>query len=152
MRKLSRNILLKGIAMILCIALITPMHILAAEVEPVQPLASYYIDSYQGYIYPAGSGKVQVWFDVTGVHYMDEIGALSVWLYESKDNSTWSHVETFHYTDYSGMLGYDDVFHSGHVSYQGVKGRYYKAYVCIWAGKDGGGDTRYLWTSSKKAT
>lgn len=26
-----------------------------------------------------------------------------------------------------------------YVSYQGAAGKYYKAYVCIWAGKNGGG-------------
>ena len=83
---------------------------------------------------------------------MDEIGVLSIKLYESTDNSTWTRVKTYSYENYSSMLAYDDYVHSSCVSYQGVAGRYYKAYVCIWAGKNGGGDTRYMWTSSKKAT
>lgn len=50
------------------------------------------------------------------------------------------------------MLGHDAIHYSSHVDYQGIAGRYYKAYVTIWAGKDGGGDTRYFWTSVKTAT
>ena len=50
------------------------------------------------------------------------------------------------------MLGHNTHFYGSHVDYQGVVGRYYKAYICIWSGKDGDGDTRYFWTGSTKAT
>jgi hypothetical protein len=50
------------------------------------------------------------------------------------------------------LLGYDKFYHSGHIEYAGTIGRYYKANVSVWAGKDGDGDTRYFWTSPKKAT
>ena len=82
---------------------------------------------------------------------MDEIGALEIKLYESKDNETWTWVDTFHYIDYSDMLVYNDFAHTGHVEYNGTIGRYYKAYVCVWAGKNGDGDTRYFWTPTEKA-
>ena len=121
-------------------------------VSAVEPRASDYLDSYQAYVYPAGSGEIQVWFSVTADTYMDELGALSIHIYESSDNSTWTYKTTYRHSNFSGMLGTNDIFHSGHISYQGTAGKYYKAYVCIWAGKDGGGDTRYFWTSAKKAT
>ncbi len=123
-----------------------------ASATAVTPRASDYLMSYSAYIYPAGWGKVQVWFSVDGVDYMDEIGSLSIQIYESKDQETWTWVETFLHDDCAGMLGYNNHYHSGHVEYAGTIGRYYKAYVCVWAGKDGDGDTRYFWTSPKKAT
>ena len=83
---------------------------------------------------------------------MDEIGTLSVRLYESKDNETWELVETFHYTDFPDLLGYNNYHHTGHIEYNGTIGRYYKAYICVWAGENGTGDSRYFWTSAKKAT
>ena len=141
--------LLKFIAICLIFSLMMPVQANAASVEA---RASYYLDSYQAYIYPAGSGEIQVWFSVTGVEYMDNIGSLSIEIYESKDNSNWTYKETFMHTDYPNMLKENAISHMDCVTYQGVKGRYYKAYVCIWAGKDGGGDTRYYWTSAKKAT
>ena len=49
-------------------------------------------------------------------------------------------------------MGYNKVLHSGSVTYNGVSGRYYRAYITIWGGKDGGGDTRYLWTGAKRAS
>lgn len=85
---------------------------------------------------------------------MDDLGALTIKLYESTDNSTWTRVKTFKHDTYTDteMLGHDAIHYSSHVDYQGIAGRYYKAYVTIWAGKDGGGDTRYFWTSVKTAT
>ncbi len=135
------------VSFLLIIALILPVSVMATE-----PRSSLYLHSYSAYIYPAGWGKVQVWFSVDGTNDMDEIGALNIKLYESTDNETWTWVDTFHYTDYPAMLGYDDFSHYGHVEYNGTIGRYYKAYVCVWAGKDGDGDTRYFWTPAVKAT
>lgn len=138
------------IALLLVIFLALPGLITTASASTSR--ASYYLDSYNTYIYPAALGKVQVWFTVTGIEYMDDIGALSVQIYESTDNETWTWVKTYKHDKTAGMLGHDDYFHSGHVEYQGTIGRYYKAYVTIWAGKDGAGDTRYMWTLPKKAT
>ena len=142
-----KPLLLKAVAVILIVACLLPVNALAVE-----PRASDYLSAYTAYIYQAGWGKIQVWFDVTGTVYMDEIGSLEIRLYESKDNENWTWVKTFDYTDHSGMLGYDDFSHTGHIEYSGTIGRYYKAYVCVWAGKNGNGDTRYFWTSPKKAT
>lgn len=135
------------VALVLVIVLLLPVGAMAAETR-----SSLYLDSYSAYMYPAGWGKVQVWFTVDSVDDMDEIGTLEIQIFESKDNSTWTWVETFEHQDCSDMLIYNYHHHTGHVEYKGTIGRYYKAYVCIWAGKDGAGDTRYIWTSPKKAT
>ncbi len=135
------------VALLLAIVLLLPVGAMAAESR-----SSLYLNSYSAYVYPAGWGKVQVWFDVTGTGYLDEIGALEIRLYESKDNESFTWVKTFDYIDYDGMLGYDDYTHTGHIEYSGTLGRYYKAYVCIWGGRNGDGDTRYFWTNSEKAT
>lgn len=140
------------VAMMLVVVLTLPMSVKAAVVEPVQPCASSYLNSYNAYVYPAGSGKIQVYYSVIGVGYMDTLGALTIKIYESTDNSNWTWVKSFTNDTTPSMIGYDDYYHSGHVDYQGVAGRYYKAYVCIWAGKNGDGDTRYFYTSSKRAT
>ncbi len=142
-----KPMLFNTVIFLLAVVLVCPVNVNAAE-----PRASDYLASYSAYVYPAGWGKVQVWFNVDGTEYMDEIGALDIKLYESKDNETWTWVKTFQFTDYSDMLAYNDYSHMGHVEYNGVIGRYYKAYVCVWAGKDGDGDTRYFWTPTEKAT
>lgn len=146
------SIYLRLIAICLVLSLVIPINANATTVESVEPRASYYLDSYQAYVYPAGNGQIQVWFNVTADDYMDDLGALWIEVYESSDNSTWTYKKTYMHYDYTGLLDQDDYYHSGHITYQGVAGKYYKAYVCMWAGKDGGGDTRYFWTSAKKAT
>ena len=143
----KKHLFFRVIAIVLIIVCVCPINALAVETR-----ASDYLTAYSAYIYPAGWGKVQVWVSVDGTNDMDEIGALQIQLYESRDNETWTWVKTFGYTDYSDMLGYNDFHHTGHVEYNGTIGRYYQAYVSVWAGKDGDGDTRYFWTPSVKAT
>ena len=135
------------LALILVLSMVSPV-----SATEVSPRASDYLMSYSAYVYPAGWYKVQVWVSVSGVDYMDEIGSLMIQIYESKDQETWTWVDTFNFEDHPGMLEYNDYYYSGHVEYSGTIGRYYKAYVCVWAGKNGDGDTRYFWTSPKKAT
>jgi hypothetical protein len=143
----KRTLLAFLLAFLLVVSTVCP-----ATAITVEPRASDYLASYSAYVYPAGWYKVQVWFSVNGVDYMDEIGSLTIRLYESKDQETWTWVETYNYEDNPGMLGCDDHYHNGHIEYAGTIGRYYKAYVCVWAGKDGDGDTRYFWTIPQKAT
>ncbi len=151
MRSLKPNTIIRLIALLLVISLTSPLYVSATEVT-TQPRASHYLDSYNTYVCAMGSGKLQIWYTVVGVTTMDEIGVLSVILYESTDKTNWTRVKTYSHENYSSMLLEDDIIHSSYVSYNGVAGRYYKAYVCIWAGKNGSGDTRYMWTSVERAT
>ena len=145
----KKSIVLHLMAVILAIVVIIPFSASAEEAGNIQPYASYYLDGYNAYVYLPGDGEVRVYFDVSGTGYMDEIGALFIEIYESTDGLNWNKVKTFNHYSTSGMLGYNDFSHSGHVSYDGTKGNYYKAYVCVWAGEDGDGDNRYFWTSAK---
>lgn len=145
--KTKRSVLFYITVIVLILANIFPINAFAVE-----PRASDYLEAYSAYVYPAGWGKIQVWFSVDGTNDMDEIGALEIQLYESTDNENWTWIKTFEHQDYSGMLGYSNYYHDGHIEYGGTIGRYYKAYVCVWAGKNGDGDIRYFWTSAKKAT
>lgn len=145
----KKSLAVRLIAAVVMIALLIPTSVFAETGETAQPYASQYLSVYSAYVYLAGNGLVQVWFDVQGTGIMDEIGSLMIELYESTDKNTWTWVKTFNNTTTPNMLGYNDFLYSSHVDYQGVEGRYYKAYVCVWAGKDGAGDTRYFWTSVK---
>ena len=130
------------------LALLVPCTVSAATIDnTVQPYASNYLSSYSTYVCDMGGGDIQIWWEVMGTGYMDEIGTLSIRLYESTDNTNWTHVKTFLHESNSKMLAQNDYFHCDYVSYQGNSSRYYKAYVCIWAGKNGNGDTRYMWAT-----
>ena len=141
----------RAVILVLIVTLLVPAQT-NARATPIEPRASDYLNSYNTYICPMALGKIEIWYSVTGVNYMDEIGVLTIQLYESTDNVNWTWVKTFKHATTSGMLAYDTIYHSNHVDYSGTIGRYYKAYVTIWAGKDGDGDTRYMWTLPKKAS
>lgn len=150
--KQTKAFFIKVIALCLAFSLAAPATAYAARAETVMPLGSDYLGSYQVMVEPMGNGEIQVWFIVTGVKTLDEIGALSVKLYESTDNTNWTRVETYLHEDCPGMLAYNDFIHGSYVSYQGTAGKYYKAFVCIWGGEDGLGDRRYVWTNPALAT
>lgn len=151
MNKRKYSAVLRLAALLLAVIMFLPMGAKAVE-ETVQPRASDYLSSYNAYVYSAGWGNIRVYFNVTGYGYLEAIGAMSIAIYESKDNETWTWKDTFRHENVSGMLSYNDNYHSGYVEYDGVVGRYYKAYVCIWGGGLEVGDARYFYTSAKKAT
>ena len=146
MKMQDRTTLMKIVAIVLVLSLLAPCSVSAATPEEIAPYASSYLTAYNTYICTVGN-NIQIWYEVVGTGNMDEIGVQSIKLYESSDNSTWTRVKTFSYENYSSMLAEDDYYHCSYVSYPRTTGKYYKAYVCIWAGKNGSGDTRYMWAT-----
>jgi len=147
MRKKRNRLFIKVIATILAIILFTPVHAQAAVPETVSPMASAYLASYTAYICAMGNGELQIWYEVTGTRTQEYIGVLTIYLYESTDNVNWYWVDTFLHEDYDSMLVQNTFCHMDYVPYyEGVPGRYYKAYVGIWGGPDDCGDSRYIWT------
>lgn len=146
MKRFKSTYFIKLIALILVLSLISPCAVSAVTTEEITPYASKYLSLYSAYVYVTASGQIQVWFDVMGTGTMDEIGALSIMLYESSDGTNWTWLKTFQHDTTSGMLFYGDDYISSHVSRSGGStSKQYKAYVCVWAGKNGTGDTRYFW-------
>lgn len=126
--------------------------VVSASADTPMPIASQYLASYNAYVCPMGDGLLRLYFHVMGTGDLDELGSLRIVLYESIDNEDFYWVDTFTHENYPNMLAYNDYFYESYVSYQGVAGRYYKFYICIWGGRDGDGDTRYFWTPSERAT
>ena len=148
----NSKLLVKLIAIILIVSLGTPIGAQAAMPETVAPMASDYLMEYTAYICAMGDGDLEIWFEVTGTDIWADIGVLTVSLYESTDNSNFYWVKSFRFTDHPNMLWHNDFVCVDHVDYEGVPGRYYKAYVQIWAGPEDGGDTRYIWTPVERCT
>lgn len=143
--KQAKSLFLKITALCLILILALPMPATAATSDSIMPRASRYLTAYNTYICDVGGGEIQIWYEVTGTGYMDEIGVLSIELYEVKSDGSLKWVDTFQHEDYDSMLATNDNYIYSHVSYQGSSSKTYKAYVCIWAGKNGSGDTRYMW-------
>ena len=152
MERKKSHFLVKLIAITLVISLCAPVGAQAAMPETVQPLASAYLWDYTAYICAMGNGDLEIWWEVTGTDYWADIGVLSISLYESTNGTNFYWVDSFRFTNYPNMLWHDDYMSMDHVDYEGVPGRYYKAYVHIWAGPEDGGDGRYIWTPVERCT
>ena len=146
MEKKRNRFFIKLISTILAVILFTPIHVQAAVPDTVSPMASSYLSSYTAYICAMGNGELQIWYEVCGTRTQEYLGALIIQLYESTDNENFYWVETYRHNAYPNMLAQNTFFHMDYVSYEGVPGRYYKAYVGIWGGPDDTGDSRYIWT------
>ena len=142
----------KVIAIALVIILFVPTNAHAAVPETVAPMASDYLAAYNAYICAMGEGELQIWFSVTGTGTQEYLGALTVLVYESTDNQNWSWVKSFLHQNNESMLAQNTYAHMNYVTYQGVPGRYYKAYVGIWGGPADSGDSRYFWTPVELCT
>lgn len=129
-----KNIVRFFIVLTLVTVMIIPMCV------PAFARASDYLMSYGGSVCKSGS-TVYVNFSVMGTGTMDDIGALSITVY--KKDGTW--VDTFQHNTTSGMIDHNTGFHAGTVSFTGDANTTYKAYVGVYAGKNGGSDTRYYW-------
>ena len=152
MERKKSHFLVKLIAIILVVSLCVPIGAQAAMPETVQPMASAYLADYTAYICAMGNGDLEIWWEVTGTRTLADIGVLSVSLYESSDGSNYYWVKAFSFTNHPNMLWHNDFFCVDHVDYEGVPGRYYKAYVHVWAGPEDGGDGRYIWTPVERCT
>ena len=152
MERKKSHFLVKLIAIALVISLCAPIGAQAAMPETVQPMASAYLVDYTAYICAMGNGDLEIWWEVTGTRTLADIGVLRVYLYESTDNSNFYWVDTYHFSDYPNMLWHDTYICVDHVDYEGVPGYYYKAYICIWAGPEDTGDSRYIWTPVERCT
>lgn len=116
-------------------------------VAAVEPRASAYLRSYDGYVVATGNGEVEIWFEVYGKATMTQVGAQTIILQEKlAGSSVWRTVANYHYTDYDNMMGGGTDYHINHVDYEGVAGASYQAYITIWAGNNNGGDSRNITT------
>lgn len=143
--KLSINRLFRCfIAFFLVCALFTPNIVFAAVRPPIEPQASDYLSTYYGYVSKSGN-TIQPVFSVSATGLMDKVGATEIYLYESTDGVNYSLVKSYRNSNYSNMLAYNTYGHASYMSYSGNSNYTYKAYICVFAGKNGGGDARYFW-------
>ena len=142
------------VSIMLAVILLFSIGSIAIASDPPAPRvtrASDYLASYSASIRATGKGNLEISFIVTGVRTMDDIGAMTIVLKESTDGRTWTTVSTFRHTNYSNMMVTNKAGNASYVSYSGTSGRYYTAYVTVWAGRNGGGESRQTTTSSVRA-
>lgn len=104
--------------------------------------ASNYFMKYSTYLYKISDTQFEIWFDVTAVGGMEELGVKTIELEWSTDKSNWSPVKTYSKEDYSQMIKKNTSRHADCVPYTYDSGYYYRAYVTFYA-KNSSGRAEY---------
>lgn len=144
--------ILRTVALLLVLTLTLPMAVDAATVQPVQPLASAYWSRYDAYIEPLGDGKIQICLEARSLRTFSMIGAKTVKLYHSIDSQTWYLVDTYTYDTTSGMMSYSTNSHTGHIDFDGIPGRFYKATVTFYGSYGGTTESFDFYTETLLST
>ena len=152
MKKQKYSFTIRVIALLLVLSALISSTAFAAMPDTMEPLASNYLSSGNASLSPLGSGRVRINFNVVARSTMQKLGALTIEMYESTNQTTWTKVKTYQGDTYAAMLDEDVSTHSGYVTFLGVAGRYYKAYVRFYAQNSSGNDSVYVWTTPVRAT
>ena len=113
--------------------------------------SSAYLDAYSATITAKPGGKMVVSVEVAGVGRMTEIGAKTIYIYESTDGENYTRVATYESSKYSQMMGSGSNYIKDAITHYGTAGYYYYAVVYVYAGNSDGSDTRRIETIEKKA-
>ena len=135
--KRATHILAVSIIVVFCVCILAPI---------ASARSSHYISHYNANITAGNNGNVTVAFNITGTGKMTEIGSTQIVIYENGKS-----VRTYKSSTTTSMMGKDKVFHSGTVTYAGVKGRTYRANVIFKCGNSNGHDNRNIDTNSVTA-
>lgn len=113
--------------------------------------SSLYLDGYSATLTAKRGGKIVVTVDISGRGYMEEIGTTKIYIYESRNNTSFKRVETYKCDDYPIMMSSGTVYYEDAATYVGKPGYYYKASVYCYAGDGTNGDERNYTTAAVKA-
>lgn len=135
----------KCICVFLIIVAILPTTVSASE--NTTDRASNFFMADGCYLCQTTGYEIEIWYDVTCVAGMDEVGANKVILQKSLDGSNWTNVKTYTKSDYPKMVDYDTFMHACCLTYTGEPGYYYRAYVQFYAKRGTGSAALDRYTS-----
>lgn len=126
--------LIKSLCLFMAVVMLFTTTAFAAESR-----ASNYFMMTSTYLERVSSSEIEIWFDVTAVSRMDQLGVQKIKLQRSTDCSNWTTIKTYNMDDYSQMICANTVAHADCVTYSNAQSRYYyRAYVEFYAKKDNG--------------
>ena len=105
--------------------------------------ASDYFMMTSTYLERVSSSKIEIWFDVTAVDRMDELGVKEIRLQRSTDKSNWTTVKTYSRNDYDQMIDYNSAAHADCVTYTSASSNYYYRALVKFYAKKGNGSGMY---------
>lgn len=115
--------------------------------------SSLYLSYYRAWLTPESGAKIDVTIDVQAVDDMDDVGALSVTIFESADGgTTWDSDGTYYSALFPELLDQDTyLYYDTPISHQGTAGYKYYAMIDVYAGDSTGSDTKTYVTATVTA-
>ena len=111
----------------------------AFAAETADSRASDYFWSSSVYFWNTSGRNYEIWFDVTAVGTMAELGTSKIQVQRSTDESNWTTVRTYYKEDYSQMIDTNTVHHGDCVPFTATTGYCYRAIVTLYAKNSSGG-------------
>ena len=117
--------------------------------ENVEPRGSSFFICSSAYLYRenANDRTFAAFFDVTGTHTMDKIGASVLKIQRSPDGENWTTMKTYRMEDYPELICENTIQHDCYFYYTGTSGYYYRMYVELYAEDSSGVGIWYKYSS-----
>lgn len=129
---------MKRLAKTVCFLMVAVM-LFTTTAFAAESRASNYFMMTSTYLERISSSTIEIWFDVSAVGRMDELGVREIKLQRSSDRSNWTTIKTYDKADYSQMIDYNSATHADCVTYNSASsGYYYRAYVEFYAKNSSG--------------
>ena len=134
---------MKRFSQLLCLVLVLAMiMVIPAQAAEMSSRASDFFGRRSCYLWRVSDSEIQVWFDVTAVRTMTELGVSEIRVQRSTNAVNWTTVRTYYKANYPQMICANTAGHAGYVSFTPEAGYYYRAYVEFYA-KDSTGTAVY---------
>lgn len=113
----------------------------AFAAETAAPRASMYFAGSSVYFWHTSGNSYEIWFDVTAVGTMTELGASEITVQRSTDERNWTTVRTYYKEDYSQMTEDNTYGYANCVPFTATTGYSYRAIVYLYARNSSGTGT-----------
>lgn len=123
----------------LMMVLVTVLSTTAFAAEVPNPRASMFFMSSSVYFWNVSGSQYQIWFDVTAVSGMNELGASQIVVERSTDLVNWTPVKTYYKSSYPQMTTTTtSIGYANYVTYYPASGYAYRAIVTLYAKNSAG--------------
>lgn len=122
---------IRFVCAILAIVMIPALPVSA--VETTDQRGSDYFMAGSVYLEKISNKQFKVWFDITALDIMDELGASKIEVQWSTDEENWSTVYTYNKSVFTQMTGENELTYANYVTHTYTSGYYYRAVVTLYA-------------------
>ena len=126
----------RGVCFLLVVVMMFALPALAAEVA--EPRSSNYFMYSSVYFWNTSGNIYEIWFDVTSVSIMQEVGVSKIIVQRSTDEENWTTVKTYYKEDYPQMTKTNAAHNCNCVPFTATPGYSYRAIVYLYARNSSG--------------